>query len=113
LRTQVESKDGEHTFLVSINLLHDSIDKDPMHFNQGDYMFVEEDMLQNWTCGHILSHNIVHSHFFGNLVCLQVVQDRLQAKSTPRMAFCQEGKDDEDMTSVHTTMLGESHGRRD
>jgi hypothetical protein len=64
LRTQVESKDGEPMFLVSINLLQDSIDKDPMHFNQGDYMFiVEEDMLQIYTCGHILSHNIVHSHF--------------------------------------------------
>ena len=106
LRTQVESKDGEHMFLVSINLLQDSIDKDPVHFNQGDYMFVEEDMLQIWTCGHILSHNIVHSHYFGNLICPHVVQDRLQTKSTPRTAFCQEGEDDEDMTLMLTTMFG-------
>ena len=59
--------------LVSINLLQDSISKDRVYFNRADYMFVGQDKLQTWTCGHILSHNIVHSHYFGNLVCPHVV----------------------------------------
>ena len=62
-------------FLVSINLLKDSVDKDGVYFNRGDYMFVGEDMLQTETCGPILSPNIVQSHYFSNLVCLHVVQD--------------------------------------
>jgi hypothetical protein len=105
LQSQVESKEGEHMFLVSTNLLQDSIDKDHVHFNRGDYMFVGEGMLQTKTCGHILSPNIVNSQNFGNLVCLHVVQNGLQATSTPRTTFHQEGEDDEDMT-----MLGELHG---
>ena len=40
LWTQVKSKEGEHMFIVSTNLLQDSIDKDLVHFNRG------EDMLQ-------------------------------------------------------------------
>jgi hypothetical protein len=67
-------------------------------------------MLQTKTCGHILSPNIVHSHYFGNLVCLHVVQDGLEATLTPRSTFRQEGEDDEDMASTHMTILGESHG---
>jgi hypothetical protein len=110
LRSQVESKEGEHMFLVSTNLLQDSIDKDHVHFNRGDYMFDGKDMLQTDTCGHILSPNVVHSRYFGNLVCLHVVQEGLQATSTPRTAFCQEREEDEDMASIHMTMLGESHG---
>ena len=73
-------------------------------------MFVGEDMMQTETCGPIISPNIVHSHYFGNLVCLHVVLDQLQATSTPRTTFRQEGEDDEGMTSMHTIMLGESHG---
>ena len=106
-QTQVESKEREHIFLVSSNLLQDSIGKDHVYFNRADYMSVGQDMLQIWTCGHILSYNIVHSHYFRNLICLHVVQDRLQAKSTPRMAFHQEKEDDKDMSSMHTTMLGD------
>jgi ABC-type molybdate transport system substrate-binding protein len=75
LRSQVESKEREHMFLVSPNLLQDSIDKDSEHFKQGDYILVGDDMLQIWTCGHIVSHNIVYSYYFGNLVCPHVVQD--------------------------------------
>ena len=60
-RTQVESKEREHIFLVSTNLLQDSIGKHHVYFNRADYMSVGQDMLQTWTCGHILSHNIVHS----------------------------------------------------
>ena len=51
-----------------------------------------------------------HSHYFRNLVCLHVLQDRLQAKSTSMMAFHQEREDDEDMTSIHMTMLEEPYG---
>ena len=97
-------------FLVSTNLLQNRIGKDRVYFNRADYMSVGQDMLQTWTYGHILSHNIVHSYYFGNLVCPHVVQDRLQAKSTPRTAFRQEREDDEDMTSIHMTMLGEPYG---
>ena len=106
-RTQVKSKEREHMFLVSTNLLQDSIGKDRVYFNRADYMFVGQDKLQTWTCGHILSHNIVHSHYFRNLVCPHVVQDRLLAKSTPRTAFHQEREDDKGMSSMHMTMLGD------
>jgi hypothetical protein len=92
-------------FLVTTNLLQDSIDNDRVHFNRGDYMFVGEGMLQTKTCGHILFSNIVNSQHFGNLVCLHVVQNGIQAQSTPRTPFHQEGEDDEVMT-----MLGELHG---
>jgi hypothetical protein len=46
LQTQVKSKEHEYMFLVNTNLLQDSIDKDRVHFNRGDYMFVGEDKLQ-------------------------------------------------------------------
>ena len=105
-RTQVEFKEREHMFLVSTNLLQDSIGKDRVYFNRADYMSVGQDMLQTCTYGHILSHNIVHSHYFRNLVCPHVVQDRLQAKSTSRMTFHQEREDDKDMSSTHTTIHG-------
>ena len=45
-RTQVESKEREHMFLVSTNLLQDSISKDRVYFNRADYMSVGQDMLQ-------------------------------------------------------------------
>jgi len=72
-RTQVESKEREHIFLISTNLLQDSIGKDHVYFNRADCMSIGQDMLQTWTCGHILSHNIVHSYYFGNLICPHVV----------------------------------------
>ena len=72
-QTQVESKEREHIFLVSTNLLQDSIGKDRVYFNRVDYISIGQDMLQTWTCGYILSHNIVHSYYFGNLVCSHVV----------------------------------------
>jgi hypothetical protein len=109
LQSQVESKEGEHMFLVSTNLLQDNIDKDRVHFNQGDYIFVGEGVMQTETCGHILSPNNVIFQYFGNLVCLHVVQNGLQATSTPWTTFHQEGEDDEDMASMHMSMLGESH----
>ena len=97
-------------FLVSTNLLQAGFDKDRVHSDRGDYMFVGQDGLQLRICGHNLSHNIVHSYYFGNLAFLHVVQDRLQAQSTPRTAFRQEGEDDEDMTSMDMDMGGEWHG---
>ena len=45
-RTQVESKEMEHIFLVSTNLLQDSIGKHHVYFNRVDYMSVGQDMLQ-------------------------------------------------------------------
>jgi len=111
-RTQVESKEREDIFLVSTNLLHDSIGKHHVYFNRADYMSIGQHMLQTWICGHILSHNIIHSHYYGNLVCPHVVQDELQTKSTSRTAFHQEREDDEDMTSIHMTMLGEAYGEQ-
>ena len=45
-RKQVESKEREHMFLVSTNLLQDIIGKDCVYFNRADYMFVGQDMLQ-------------------------------------------------------------------
>ena len=44
-RTQVESKEREHMFLVSTNLLQDSIGKDRVYFNRADYMSVGQDMI--------------------------------------------------------------------
>jgi hypothetical protein len=46
LQSQVESKEGENMFLVGINLLWDTIDKNLVPFNRGDYMFIGEEMLQ-------------------------------------------------------------------
>ena len=110
LNKRVESKEGEHMFLVSTNLLQTSIDKDRVHSDRGDYMLVGQQGLQLQICGQNLSHNIVRFHFFGNLACLHVVQDRLQVQSTPRTAFRQEGEDDEDMTPMHMTMSGAWYG---
>ena len=102
--------------LVSSNFLQDSVDIHRVHSDDGIFMlaeiFMRDDMLQTWKHGHVPSHNIVHSHYFGNLVCPHVVQDRLQTKSTPRTAFRQEREDDEDMTSIHMTMIGEPYGEQ-
>ena len=91
-------------FLISTNLLQ-AIDKECVHSDWGDYIFVGQDELQLWICGPNLYHNIVYSHYLGNLACLHVVQDRFRAHSTPRMAFREEGEDDEDMTSMHTIIF--------
>ena len=44
-RTQVESKEREHIFLVSTNLLQDSVGKYRVYFNGADSMSVGQDML--------------------------------------------------------------------
>ena len=43
LQKQVEPKEGEHMFLVSTNLLQTGIDKNSVHSDRGDYMFVGKD----------------------------------------------------------------------
>ena len=63
----------------------------------------------------ITSHHIVNSYYFCNQFLLHVVQVSFthhepKAQSTPRTAFLQEGENDEDMTTMHTTMHGENHG---
>ena len=103
--------------LVSSNLLQDSVDIHRVHSDHGVYMlakiFMRDDMLETWKHGHVPSHN-----YFSSLclrtVLLCVVQDQFQAQSTPRMAFGQEGEDDEDITtSSHTSQVEEEvqHGR--
>jgi hypothetical protein len=92
LQSQVESKEGEHMFLVSTNLLQDNIDKDRVHFNRGDYMFVGEGMLQTESCGHILSPNNVNSKYFSNLVCLHVVQNGLKQHRRRGRLFIKKGR---------------------
>ena len=67
-------------------------------------------MLETWKNGHISSHNYFTSLCLRNPVLLYVVQDQFHAQSTPRMAFCQEGEDDEDMTPMHMTMFGAWYG---
>ena len=62
-------------------------------------------MLETWKHGHVPSHNYFSSLCLRNPIVLYVVQDKFQAQSMPRMAFCQEGEDDEDMTPMHMTMF--------
>jgi len=93
-------------FLVSTNLLEDSIDKDRGPYDRRAYKF--DDIQTNWIHG-LVSTWSFSFHYFGNPVCFRVVQNHFQAHSTPRMTFCQEGEDDEDMSSVGTTTLGEWH----
>ena len=61
-------------------------------------------------------HTPLHNNFcslcFRNPALLCFVQNHFQAHSTPRMAFLQEGEDDEDTTPMHTTMIGAWHQER-
>ena len=81
-----------------------------MHSDHGVYklaeIFMQDDMLETWKHGHIPSHNYFSSLCLHNPVLICVVQDQFQAQSMSRMAFCQEGEDDEDMTPMHMTMFG-------
>jgi hypothetical protein len=100
--------------LVSTNLLQNSIDQQRVHSDQGAYMlaaiFVRDDTLENWIYGHIPPHSYFGFLCFCNSVFLCVVQDQFSAQSTSRMAFYQEGEDDEDMTLMNTIMIGAWHG---
>ena len=80
-----------------------------MPYDRGAYKLAG--IHNNWTHGHVSSWSF-SSHYFGNLVCFRVVQNHFQAHSTPRTAFLQEGEDEEDMTPMHTTMIGAWHQER-
>ena len=60
-------------------------------------IFMRDDMLETLKYCHIPSHNYFSSLCLRNPVLLCVVQDQFRAQSMPRMAFRQEGEDDEDM----------------
>ena len=100
--------------LDSSNLLQDSVDIHCVHSDHGVYMlaeiFMRDDMLETWKHGHVPSHNYFSFLCLRNPILLYVVQDQFQAQSTPRTAFRQEREDDEDMTSIHMTMLEEPYG---
>ena len=70
-------------------------------------IFMRDDMLETWKHGHVYSHNYFSSLCLRNPVLLCVVQDQFQAQSMSRTTFHQEREDDEDMSSMHTTMLGD------
>jgi len=72
-------------------------------------IFVHDDTPTNWKHGHIPLHNNFGSLCFRNPALLCLVQNHFQAHSMPRMAFFQEGKDDEDMSSIGMTTIGEWH----
>ena len=100
LTTQVKFKEWEHMFLVSTNLLQDSIEKDGVHHDHGTYKFANiynrEHIQTNWIYGHVSSQS-VSFHYFGHPFCSRDVQHQFQTLSKPRTAFHQEGEDDEDM----------------
>ena len=118
-KKQVHFQEGEHYWwlpmfarpsipalsLVSSNLLQDSVDIHRVHSDHGVYMlaeiFMRDDMLETWKHGHVPSHNYFSFIYPRNPVLLYIVPDQFQAQSTPRMAFCQEGEDDEDMPSCY------------
>ena len=87
-------------FLVSTNLLQDSIDKDGVHHYHEAYKFpniyIREDIQTNWIYDLVSSQN-AGFHYFGHPFCSRDVQHQFQTLSKPRMAFRQEGEDDEDM----------------
>jgi hypothetical protein len=71
---------------------------------------IQYDIFTNWKHGDIPRHNNFDFLCFRNPVLSCVVQDRFQVQSTPRMAFRQKGASDEDMTPMHTTMIGAWNG---
>ena len=89
-------------FLVSTNLLEDSIDKDRGPYDRRAYKF--DDIQTNWIHG-LVSPRSFSLHYFGNPVCFRVVQNLFQADSTLRTAFRQEREDDEDMSSMGTVSV--------
>jgi hypothetical protein len=72
--------------------------------------YMQDDIFTNWRHGDIPPHNNFDFFGFRNPVRSCVVQDRFQVQSTPRTAFHQEGENDEDMTPMHTTMIGAWNG---
>jgi hypothetical protein len=115
---QVYFQEGEHCWLlpmptlsfVGTNLLHGSVANYYVSSDQNAYMLakfsMQDDIFTIWKHGGILSHNNLHFLGFRNPFRSCVVQDWFQVQTTPRTAFHQEGENDEDMTPMHTTMIG-------
>ena len=101
---------------VGTNLLQDGVDKHCVSSNQGAYMLADismrDDSFHSLKHGHTPLHNNFGSLCFRNPALLCFVQNHLQAHSTPRTAFLQEGEDNEDMTPMHTTIIGAWHQER-
>jgi len=72
-------------------------------------IFVHDDTPTNWKHGHIPLYNNFGSLSFRNPTLLCFVQNHFQAHSTLRTTFLQEGEDDEDMSSMGMTTIGEWH----
>jgi len=104
-------------FFVGTNLLQDGVDKHCVSSNQGAYMLADismrDDSFHSLKHGHTPLHNNFGSLCFRNPALLCFVQNHFQAHSTPRTAFLQEVEDDEDMTPMHTTMIGAWHQERE
>ena len=99
---------------VGTNLLQDSNDKPHAFFDNevsrdADNL-MRHDMIHIWKHGPIPPHNYFGLLYFCNPVLPCVVQDRFQVQSTSRTTFLQKGENDEDMTPMHTTMIGEGNG---
>jgi hypothetical protein len=122
LNNTVDFQKGEHHwFLPSIsalpflgtNVLQDSVAKHFVSSTHDAYMLAKfsmpDDIFTNWKHGDI-THNNFDFFGFRNPVCSCVVQDQFQVQSTPRTAFHQEGENDEDMTPMHTTLIGAWNG---
>jgi hypothetical protein len=119
---QVSSQEGERCCslpipalsFVGTNVLQDSVAKHYVSSNQDAYMLaklsMQDDIFTNWKYGDIPPHNNFDFLCFLNPVLSCVVQDQFQVQSTPRTAFHQEGENDEDMTPMHTPMIGEWNG---
>jgi hypothetical protein len=72
--------------------------------------YMQDDIFTNWRHGDNPPKNNFDFFGFRNPVRSCVVQDWFQVQSTPRTAFHQEGENDEDMTPMHTTMIGAWNG---
>jgi hypothetical protein len=67
-------------------------------------------MIHNSKHGHTPPHNCFGLLYFRNPILLCVVRDHFQVQSTSMMTFLQKGENDEDMTLMHTTMIGAWNG---
>jgi hypothetical protein len=127
LKKHAKIKEGEHCWLpptsAGAELSCDEsilghmpcISTNLLQATQHDREDIKEKLFCCTEFGNIISHHIINFHYFGNPFLLRVVQvyfthHKPKAQSTPRTAFLQEGENDEDMNTMHTTMHGENHG---
>jgi hypothetical protein len=99
---------------VGTNLLQDSNDKHLVTLDNDVSRdaadIVRHDMIHNWKRGYISPHNYFGLFYFHNPILFCVVQDRFQVQSTSMTTFLQNGENDEDMTPMHTSMIGAWNG---